>query len=85
MSARGQAGKQAAPQLVPSPKEAGHRLARATGELPCSKWSVYRYAIEGGWGSTCRLCLILIFRCGIPVTVVTGGVKLVSILWGHAH
>jgi hypothetical protein len=31
------------------------------------------------------LCLILFIRCGVPATFVTGGVKVASILWGHAH
>jgi hypothetical protein len=69
MSARAKAGKQTA-------------LRVPTSDAPWSAWSVYRQAIEDGWGSTCRLCLILLVRWGIPVT---GGVKLVSLLMGHIH
>jgi hypothetical protein len=47
-----------------------------------SAWGMYRQAINDGWGATCRLCLILLFRWGVPVS---GGVKLASMLLGHIH
>ena len=84
MSRRSQAGCQAAASAVTSVQEIRHPPAHEAVE-PSSKWSVYRQAIEGGWGSTARLCLILFIRCGVPATLVTGGVKLASILCGHAH
>ena len=33
-----------------------------------SAWGMYRQAINDGWGATCRLCLILLFRWGVPVS-----------------
>jgi hypothetical protein len=84
MSLRGQAGKQAAPTALTPIREVRRRPAPETAEA-CNKWSVYRRAIEGGWGTTVRLILILIFSCGIPMAVVAGGVRLFSILWGHGH
>ena len=57
-------------------------LRAPTSGEPCSAWSVYRHAIEDGWGATFRLCLILAVRWGVPVA---GGVKLVSLLLGLMH
>jgi hypothetical protein len=45
-----------------------------------SSWEVYRQAMNDGWGSTCRLCLILVVRWGMPVS---GGVKLAGMLLPH--
>ena len=47
-----------------------------------SSWEVYRQAMNDGWGSTCRLCLILVVRWGIPVSA---GVKLTGLLLSHVH
>ena len=69
MSARAQASKQT-----------GLRVSAS--DEPCSAWSVYRHAIDDGWGATCRLCLILAVRWGVPVV---GGMKLASLLLGHLH
>lgn len=80
MSARAQAGEQVSPQ-VPTLAQGADRHMVARGERPCTAWSVYRQAVEDGWGSTCRLCLILAVRWGIPVTAV---VKLIGLLRGHA-
>lgn len=47
-----------------------------------SSWDVYRQAMDDGWGSTCRLCLILVVRWGVPMS---GGVKLAGMLLSHIH
>ncbi len=84
MSRRSQAGSQAAVSALASGQEIRHPPVHEAVE-PSRKWSVYRQAIEGGWGPTARLCLILLIRCGVPATLITGGVKLASILCGHPH
>jgi hypothetical protein len=80
-----QAGKQVAAGLPDQVPAAERRLARTAGEQPCSKWSVYRHAIEDGWGATLRLCLILAVSLGGFGVLAATAVKIVSILWGHTH
>jgi hypothetical protein len=82
MSRRSQAVSQAAPSALTPVREVGRRLARIESGERCTAWSVYRDAIDDGWGATCRLALILLVRWSAPVA---GGVKLVSILLGHPH
>jgi hypothetical protein len=33
-----------------------------------TSWDTYREAMNGGWGATLRLCMILIARWGLPVS-----------------
>jgi hypothetical protein len=82
MSRRSQADRRAPPLALNLLDGPDRRLARReTGER-CTAWSVYRQAMESGWGATCRLCLILAMRWGVPLTA---GVKVVSLLLGHFH
>jgi hypothetical protein len=80
-----QASKQVVPQASDQAPVFDRRAARTAGEQPCTKWSVYRHAIEDGWGSTLRLCLILAMSLGGFGVLAATVVKIVSILWGHAH
>jgi hypothetical protein len=80
MSVRTQAGKKAAPQALAATQHASSGPARS--DLPCSAWSVYRQAIDDGWGSTCRLCLILAVRWGVPVS---GGLEAAKLVLAHVH
>lgn len=79
MNARTQVGKKAAPQALAT-------IQRSSGpadtDQDCSAWSVYRQAIDSGWGSTCRLCLILAVRWGVPVS---GGAYVARLLLMHVH
>jgi hypothetical protein len=84
MSARGQAGKQVAPQ-VPTLVHGAGRPTDSTREQPSTKWAVYRHAIEGGWGTTLRLCLILAVSLGGLGAVATAVVKIAAILLSSWH
>ena len=77
MNARTKQGKKTLP-LPLAPMKDPDRY----GDQRCSAWIVYHHAIEGGWGSTCRLCLVLAVRWGVPVT---GGLKVVTLLLNHVH
>ena len=46
---------------------------------------MYRHAIEGGWGATLRLCLILAVSLGGLGAVATAVVKIAAILLSHWH
>ena len=85
MSGRSKAGPRATPLALHSVQ--GPRSRRDPGETGerCTAWSVYRDAIDDGWGATCRLCLILIFRWGFPVTAFAVALKFILILLGHAQ
>jgi hypothetical protein len=79
MSVRTHVGKKAASQALVPVKDSG---GRAQSDQHCSAWSVYRQAIDDGWGSTCRLCLILAVRWGVPVS---GGLYVARLLLEHIH
>ncbi len=56
-------------------------VARAR-RIQSDVWLTYWSAVEKGWGATCRLCLILTVRWGLPISV---AVKLTSMLLGHGR
>jgi hypothetical protein len=81
MSTRRQQRQLGSPAPLTPVPDAGQQPTQESAER-CTKWSVYRRAIEGGWGMTLRLCLILAVGVGgIGYTVV----KVVSMVWGHGH
>jgi hypothetical protein len=45
-------------------------------------WDTYQEAMHGGWGTTIRLCLILIARWGLPISAT---VQLLCSFFPHAH
>jgi hypothetical protein len=56
--------------------------AAADGRASDNAWSTYSAAIDSGWGATCRLCVILMARWGLPVS---GVVQLTSLILRHLH
>jgi hypothetical protein len=54
----------------------------STRRIRSDAWFTYWSAVDKGWGATCRLCLILVVRWGLPVSA---AMKLAGLVLGHAR